>query len=104
MPKIAINISPLSDGNQVRGVGYYTKNLVSALQTEIKSNPNYRDYQTKLITRNTQLLTDFDLIHYPYFDPFKLTLPVSSTPFIVTVHDLIPKEYKKHFLLVFGVK
>jgi len=97
MPKIAINISPLSDGNQVRGVGYYTKNLVSALQTEIKSNPDYRDYQTKLITRNTQLLTDFDLIHYPYFDPFKLTLPVSSTPLIVTVHDLIPKEYKKHF-------
>jgi glycosyltransferase involved in cell wall biosynthesis len=97
MPKIAIDVSPLSDGNQVRGVGYYTKNLVSALQTEIKCNPDYHNYQTKLITHNSQHQTGFNLIHYPYFDPFKLTLPVTPTPFIVTVHDLIPREYKKYF-------
>ena len=37
--KIAIDISPTQDANAVRGVGYYTSNLVSALQKETKTNP-----------------------------------------------------------------
>lgn len=97
MPKIAINISPLFDGNKIRGVGYYTKNLVESLQKEIKINPDYRNYKISLITENSKLSSDYDLIHYPYFDPFKLTLPITPNPFIVTVHDLIPRQFKSHF-------
>lgn len=38
------------------------------------------------------------MIHYPYFDPFFRTLPLRSpVPFVVTVHDLIPLVYPKHF-------
>jgi len=38
------------------------------------------------------------LVHYPYFDPFFLTLPlVKPKPTVVTVHDLIPIAYAKHF-------
>ncbi len=93
--KIAIDVSPLSDGNSVRGVGYYTRNLVSALQHEIKTNPDYQDFQINLV-RNWKLeIGNYDLIHYPYFDPFFLTLPLTKTPFIVTVHDLIPIEIAK---------
>lgn len=95
--KIAIDISPLSDGNSKRGVGYYTKNLVEVLNKEIKINPDYRHYQIQLITDSSASETDYDLIHYPYFDPFKLTLPVQIKPYIVTCHDLIPRAYKKHF-------
>ena len=95
--KIAIDVSPLSDGNSVRGVGFYTKNLVNALQAEIKSNPDFQDFNIELITDSSKLLTGFDLIHYPYFDPFYLTLPLSKTPFIVTVHDLIPIELANIF-------
>ncbi len=93
--KIAIDVSPLSDGNSVRGVGYYTRNLVSALQHEIKTNPDYQDLQIDLITNHYPLTTKYDLLHYPYFDPFFLTLPLTKTPFIVTVHDLIPIEIAK---------
>lgn len=94
--RIAINVSPLYDGNSVRGVGYYTKNLVEALQLEIKNNPDYKNYQIDLITNIHDLQsTIYDLIHYPFFDPFKLTLPKKTkTPTIITVHDLIPLQFK----------
>jgi glycosyltransferase involved in cell wall biosynthesis len=95
--KIAIDVSPLSDGNSTRGVGYYTRNLVSALQKEIKINPDYKNYQIELVTDNSKLVTGFNLVHYPYFDPFKLTLPSNQISEIVTCHDLIPLAYKKHF-------
>ncbi|MFA6185073.1 MAG: glycosyltransferase family 1 protein [Candidatus Shapirobacteria bacterium] len=97
--KIAIDISPTQDGNAVRGVGYYTSNLVSALQKEIKNNPDYKNYQIDLIKNINDLLsTTYNLIHYPYFDPFKTTLPKKTEiPTIVTVHDLIPIQFKSHF-------
>lgn len=97
--KIAIDISPTQDGNAVRGVGYYTSNLVTALQNEIKTNQRYKNYQINLITNiNDRQSKNYDLVHYPYFDPFKLTLPKKTKiPTVVTVHDLIPIEFKKHF-------
>lgn len=95
--KVAIDISPTTDGNSVRGVGYYTDHLVKALQKEISSNPDYKNWSIDLI-RNSKLdIRHYDLIHYPYFDPFKLTLPKSAKPTIVTVHDLIPVQFKSHF-------
>ena len=102
--KIAIDISPTQDGNALRGVGYYTSNLVSALQKEIKNNPDYKNYQIDLITNINDLKPNtYNLIHYPYFDPFKLTLPKKTEiPTIVTVHDLIPRQFKKHFPI--GIK
>ena len=95
--KIAIDVSPLNDGNSKRGVGFYTKHLVSALQNEIKYNPDYQHYQISLIEDCKLKIEDYDLIHYPYFDPFKLTLPRQKKPYIVTCHDLIPRAFKKHF-------
>ncbi len=97
--KIAIDISPTQDGNAVRGVGYYTSNLVSALQAETKINPRYKNYQIDLITNTHDLQSKiYNLIHYPYFDPFKLTLPQKTNiPTVVTVHDLIPRQFKIHF-------
>jgi glycosyltransferase involved in cell wall biosynthesis len=41
---------------------------------------------------------DADLVHFPYFDPFFLTLPPNArTPFVVTVHDLTPLVFPQHF-------
>lgn len=97
--KIAIDVSPTLDGNSTRGVGYYTQNLVDALQKEIKTNPDYKNWAIDL-TKNLYDLRskNYDLIHYPYFDPFKLTLPkTKNTPTVVTVHDLIPRQFKSRF-------
>ncbi|MDD3999263.1 MAG: glycosyltransferase, partial [Candidatus Shapirobacteria bacterium] len=95
--KIAIDVSPLNDGNSKRGVGFYTKHLVNALQKEIKYNPDFQHYQISLIEDCKSKIDNYDLIHYPYFDPFKLTLPSQKKPYIVTCHDLIPRAFKKHF-------
>ncbi|MFA6361602.1 MAG: glycosyltransferase family 1 protein, partial [Candidatus Shapirobacteria bacterium] len=99
MPKIAIDISPIYDGNSVRGVGYYTDNLVKSLQQEIKINPDYKNWSIKLIKKTTSIKSGkYDLVHYPFFDPFKLTLLLDKyIPTVVTVHDLIPLQFKTHF-------
>ncbi|MFZ2153328.1 MAG: glycosyltransferase family 1 protein [Microgenomates group bacterium] len=101
MPKkynIAIDVSPLSDGNSTRGVGYYTKNLVAALHSEVKTNPLYKNFSIHLIQNSKFEIKNFDLVHYPYFDPFFLTLPPKKNiPQIITIHDLIPLEFPQHF-------
>ena len=104
MPKIAINISPIFDGNSIRGVGYYTINLINGIQKEIKNNKNYKGWSIKLIKKKSSTKSGkYDLIHYPFFDPFNLTLSLDKyIPTIITVHDLIPREFKKHFPV--GVK
>ncbi len=94
--KVAIDVSPLNDGNSKRGVGYYTRNLVNALQKEVKNNPEFNNYSIELLEINSPN-KNYNLIHYPYFDPFKITLPSQKTPFIVTCHDLIPRAFPKHF-------
>lgn len=98
-PKIAINISPIYDGNSIRGVGYYTLNLIKSLKKEIKNKPEYQDWSIKLIKKKSSVKSGkYDLIHYPFFDPFNLTLSLDKyIPTVVTVHDLIPIEFKKHF-------
>jgi len=83
--KIGIIGSPLKDGNKTRGVGFYTKNLYENLKN------------TELITSYQLPVTSYNLIHYPFFDPFSPTLKIFKTPTIVTVHDLIPIQFKKHF-------
>lgn len=99
MPKIAIDISPTNNANAKRGVGFYTSRLVAALQSEVQSNPEFKNYEINLIDSKLKIKSSkFDLIHFPYFDPFQLTLPPRhQTPTIVTVHDLIPRQYKIHY-------
>lgn len=89
--KIAIDITPISNRYSLRGVGLYTKKLYENLLLFDKEN----DYLT---FNRGEIIPDCDLIHYPYFDPFFITLPVmKKQPHIVTVHDLIPFVFPKNF-------
>jgi glycosyltransferase involved in cell wall biosynthesis len=94
--KIAIDASPLVSANKlahrVRGVGFYTEHLVSALRS-------YFPEQTivTFITRD-EIPRDADIVHYPYFEPFFLSLPPKKLhKTVVTVHDLIPLIFAKQF-------
>lgn len=88
---IAIDISPLKFGHSARGVGIYTKNLIEALQ-------KYETGHTYQYFTGSKIPDNVDLVHYPYFDPFFLTLPLfKSKPTVVTVHDLIPIVFPEHF-------
>ena len=94
--KIAIDVSPIEGKgliqHRIRGVGFYINNLKRSL---IKYFP---DNKYTFFTRGDKLPKNVDLVHYPYFEPFFLTLPFFSRhKTIVTVHDLTPMVFPKYF-------
>src|SRR3990172_5753261 len=93
--KIAIDTSPISknstSAHKVRGVGAYINMLVRHLPKFDKKNEYF-------FVENKIFPSDIDLIHFPYFDPFFITLPDKfQTKSIVTVHDLTPLVFPEHF-------
>ncbi|MCR4264187.1 MAG: glycosyltransferase family 4 protein [Candidatus Roizmanbacteria bacterium] len=89
---IAIDISALSSGHTVRGVGSYTEQLISALE-KYQSNITY----TKIDMRNA-VPENIDILHYTFLDLFKRTLKVSDKyRTIVTIHDVIPLVFPRQF-------
>ncbi|MGI5841372.1 MAG: glycosyltransferase family 4 protein [Patescibacteria group bacterium] len=94
--KIAIDVSPIYDGNSLRGIGHFTSKLIESMKTELKNNSDFNNFRVDFVTNKSS--GRYDLIHYPFFDPFKLTLPnKSDIPTIVTVYDLIPRQFRKFF-------
>ncbi len=94
--KIAIDISPLNDtsliSHRVRGVGFYLKYLKTALLKYYPLN------EFVFFTRGDRIDKSVDLVHYPYFDPFFITLPIfEKHKRIVTVHDLTPLVFPQDF-------
>jgi len=94
--KIGIDISPLKSGHhiqhRVRGVGFYLENLKNSLLKYCPEN-SYIFFEKK-----EKLPEDIDLIHFPYFEPFFLTLPiVKRKKTVVTVHDLTPLVFPGFF-------
>lgn len=89
-------MSPLKSGHylqhRVRGTGFYLQNLQASLEKYYPEN-NYIYFN-----RGDSLAKNVDIVHYPYFEPFFLTLPVfSKNKKIVTVHDLTPLVFPSHF-------
>lgn len=90
--RIAICTSPLSSGHKLRGIGTYTTGLIDALKR------NTSKHRYTFFSKKSEIPKDADIIHYPFFDPFFLTLPVSlPAPTVVTVHDLVPVLFPKYF-------
>ena len=90
--KIAIDVSPLQTGHKVRGAGFYLEHLKKALLQY------YPDNTYTFFVRGAKLPENIDLVHFPYFEPFFLALPVYKRyKTAVTVHDLTPIVFSKHF-------
>lgn len=92
--KVAIDVSPLTSGNflqhRVRGTGFYLNNLKENLLKY------HSDASFAFFNRGEKVSAD--VIHYPYFEPFFLTLPSNvDSNTVVTVHDLTPLVFKKEF-------
>lgn len=89
--KIVINTLPLHAQSIHRGIGVYARLLLASLQ-------RYDSQNTYLLAQNPQDLDSADIIHYPYFDFFFLTLPfIKKKPTVVTIHDVIPLLYPHHY-------
>ncbi len=94
--KIAIDVSPLTTGHylahRVRGTGFYLTNLKDALLKYFPEN------EYVFFKRGDKLSSNIDIIHYPYFEPYFITLPhFGLSKSTVTVHDLTPLVFKSHF-------
>jgi len=90
--KIAIDVSPLQTGHKVRGVGFYLEHLRKALLDYHPEN------EYTFFTRGEKLPDNIDVVHFPYFEPFFLALPIYNRfKTVVTVHDLTPIVFPKAF-------
>lgn len=89
--KVVISTAPLTTASKTRGVGIYARELIKALDR------NYPD--DSFITSDKNCYQQgADIVHFPFFDPFFLTLPRKKTlPTIVTIHDVIPLKFPQHF-------
>lgn len=93
--RVAIDKRPLESGHSVRGVGVYTRELIRSLEQEAKK---LKGFQISAINFQKEDLKKYDIIHYPYFNPFFITLPIKKfAKVVVTIHDLIPLIYPKHY-------
>lgn len=89
--KITFATTSNSSINETRGVGVYGRELLSALRA------NYAEDKF-LESVGNPFKVDSDLVHYPFFDPFFLTLPLRKIlPTIVTIHDVIPLKFSEQF-------
>lgn len=90
--KIAIDVSPLKNDNKVRGVGFYLEHLKNSLVKYFPEN------EYVFFERGESLPEKIDLVHFPYFEPFFLALPIyKKYKTVVTVHDLTPLVFPDNF-------
>jgi glycosyltransferase involved in cell wall biosynthesis len=93
--KIAIDITPIKGemkGHKVRGVGFYLEYLKRALLEY------FPQYHYTFFARGEKIPQDIDIVHYPYFEPFFVTLPLwEKHKRVITVHDLTPILFPSHF-------
>ena len=90
--KIALDVSPLQTGHKVRGVGFYLEHLKNAF---IKYYP---ENEYIFFESGQNIPKDVDLVHFPYFEPFFLALPIyKKYKTVVTVHDLTPIIFPEAF-------
>lgn len=95
--RVVIDISQLHPAALKRGVGFYTLNLFNSLK-KLDDDNSYLLKREKEEGIRKEKEEKVDLIHYPYFDPFFLTLPlVKNKPVVVTVHDLTPLKFPQHY-------
>jgi glycosyltransferase involved in cell wall biosynthesis len=95
MIRVGLDTSVLAGASGVRGVGKYTAQLLTALRASKKVRV------TEI--RDSAPGGAIDLIHYPFFDFFFLTLPlIKRKKTVVTIHDCIPLVFPEHYRV--GIK
>ncbi len=88
--KVGLDVSKMHSLSKARGIGYYAQNLYDSIK-------KFTNVEIELIEKPLNY-NQFDLIHFPFFDLFKHTLPSKvSKPVVVTIHDLIPIQFSSHY-------
>lgn len=86
--KIAIDKGPLASGDSIRGIGTYVGEITRHLKN------------VDVVDLSKSDLSKYDIVHFTRFHPFFICLPFSKpkgTKFVLTIYDLIPLIYPKHY-------
>lgn len=98
--KVAIDSGPLTSGHAVRGIGVNTRELIDGLKNLAKQEKNFEVFDFDFKIGKEKLAKGYyDIIHYPYFHPFFITLPFKryGRKTVVTIHDLTQLIYPKYY-------
>lgn len=98
--RVAIDAGPLESGHKVRGVGFYTRSLIEALESLSRKVGGLKIDAFNFEKDEMKVKAGFyDIVHIPYFNPFINPLPKEKpAKIVVTVHDLIPLLYPAHYI------
>lgn len=92
--KVAIDTGPLTSGDSVRGIGFYTSALIDGLLKLQKKN----NFSIDLVNGFSSDLSKYDLIHYPHFKLYSTVIPIlDGIKVVVTIHDVIPLLFPRHY-------
>ena len=90
--KLLFETSVLSGGHSARGIGTYARMLLS----ELEKRDDVEVYKTSTLGKNEKIKAD--VVHYPFFDLFFNTLPLTgSKNKVVAIHDVIPLVFPKQY-------
>lgn len=95
MLKVAIDVGPVAEGSSEYGMGKYVSELLKALKLESRSKSEIEQIDARQAD-----LAKYDIVHFTKFRPFFLSLPFGKpkgTKFALTIYDLIPLIYPKHY-------
>lgn len=99
--KVAIDTGPLKSGDNTRGIGVYTRELVGALKKIQKTGSDKFDlYPVDYFDHQPSFIGHYDVVHFTRFNPFRISVPfrkATKTKFVLTIYDLIPLIYPKHY-------
>jgi len=88
--RVGLEVSRMHKFSKTRGIGVYAQNLYNSIKES-------GDVEIQLIEGESDY-KQFDLIHFPFFDLFRHTLPLRiSKPLVITIPDLIPLQFPNHY-------
>lgn len=103
MIKVAVDTGPLNSESKSRGIGSYAQNLIEALDAFQKKDKTIKIDFFDFSKSKKSALEKYNLLHYLHFNIVgKDNIRITKTPFVVTIHDVIPLIYPKSYPL--GIK
>jgi len=88
--RVGIHLGGIVGGHETRGIGVNTSELLKTIK-EIKNK--------KIQISEFKPGEKYDLVHFTVFKPFSFSLPFRkpAKKVVLTIHDLIPLIYPKHY-------
>lgn len=100
MIRVAIDTSALTGGHSVRGIGVMVGEEINEMKSLKDKSIKLDAFDFQSAEGKQKLINGkYDVVHYPYFFPYEVTVPEkkSNIKVVVTIQDLIQLVYPKKY-------